>query len=68
MNFIMNSEVDSVFASSTLKSILKQSRSQVSSVIWDYYHAAQNDEDSKFKYYTYYITFKIYFINISFNM
>ena len=68
MNFIMNSEADSVFASSTLRSILKQSRSQVSSAVWDYCHAAQNDEDLKFKYYTYYIILEIYFINISFNM
>ncbi len=68
MNFIMNSEADSVFAFNTLKSILKQSRNQVSSAIWDYCHAAQNDEDSKFKYYIYYTTFKIYFTNISFNM
>ena len=68
MNSIVNSETDSVFASSTLKSILKQLRSQVSSVVWDYCCAAQNDEDLKFKYCIYYIISEIYFTNISFNM
>ena len=68
MNSIMNSEADSIFASSTLKSILKQSRSQVSSAVWNHCHAIQNNEDSKFKYCIYYTTFKIYFTNISFNM
>ena len=68
MNFTVNSEADSVFAFSILKSILKQLRNQISSAVWDYYYVAQNDEDLKFKYYTYYIIFKIYFTNISFNM
>ena len=68
MNSTVNSETDSVFASNTLKSILKQSRSQVSSAVWDYCHAAQNDENLKFKYCTYYMISEIYFINISFNM
>jgi len=68
MNSIMNSEADSVFVSSTLKSILKQLRNQVLSIIWDYCYAAQNDEDLKFKYYIYYITLEIYFTNISFNI
>ena len=68
MNFIMNFEADSVFTSNTLKSILKQSKNQVSSAVWDYYYAAQNNEDLKFKYCIYYMIFKIYFINISFNM
>ena len=68
MNSTVNSEVNSVFASSTLKSILKQLRNQVLFTVWDYYHAAQNDKDLKFKYYTYYMISEIYFINISFNM
>ena len=68
MNFIVNSEADSVFASNTLKSILKQLKNQVSSAVWDYCCAAQNDEDSKFKYCIYYMIFEIYFTNISFNM
>ena len=68
MNSIVNSEINSVFVFNTLKSILKQSRSQVSSAIWNYCYAAQNDEDSKFKYCIYYMIFKIYFTNISFNM
>ena len=68
MNSIMNSEADSVFVSSILKSILKQSRNQVSSAVWDHCCAAQNDEDLKFKYCTYYMISEIYFTNISFNM
>ena len=68
MNSTVNSETNSVFALSTLKSILKQSRSQVSSAVWNHYHVAQNNEDSKFKYYIYCTTLKIYFTNISFNM
>ena len=68
MNSTVNSEADSVFASNTLKSILKQLRSQVSSAVWDYCHAAQNDEDLKFKYCIYCMTSEIYFTNISFNM
>ena len=68
MNSTVNSEADSVFAFSILKSILKQSRSQVSSAVWDHCHAAQNDEDLKFKYYIYCTTSEIYFTNISFNI
>ena len=68
MNFTVNFETDSVFISNTLKSILKQSRNQVSSAIWDHCYAAQNDEDLKFKYYTYCMISEIYFTNISFNM
>ena len=68
MNSIINSEADSVFASSILRSILKQLRSQVSSAVWNHCHAAQNNEDLKFKYYTYYMISEIYFINISINM
>ena len=68
MNFIVNFEADSVFVSNTLKSILKQSRSQVSSAVWNHCCAAQNDEDSKFKYCIYCMILKIYFTNISFNM
>ena len=68
MNSIVNSEADSVFVSNILKSILKQLRSQVSSAVWNYCHAAQNDEDLKFKYYIYYTISEIYFTNISFNM
>ena len=68
MNFIVNSETDSVFVFNTLKSILKQSKNQVSSAIWDYCHAVQNDENSKFKYCIYYMISEIYFTNISFNM
>ena len=68
MNSTVNFETDSVFASSILKSILKQSKNQVSSAVWDYCCAAQNDEDSKFKYYIYCMIFEIYFTNISFNM
>ncbi len=65
---IMNSEADSLFASTSFQSILKQSESQVSSVIWAHYHAAHdNDSNSKFKYYTH-CTSLIYDINISFNM
>ena len=68
MNSIVNFKADLIFVSNTLKSILKQLRSQVSSAIWNYCHAAQNNEDLKFKYCIYYTTFKIYFTNISFNM
>ena len=68
MNSTMNSEADSIFAFNTLKSILKQSRNQVSSAVWNYYCAAQNDENSKFKYCIYCMIFEIYFTNISFNM
>ena len=68
MNFTVNFEADSVFASSTLKSILKQSRNQVSSTVWNYCCAAQNNENSKFKYCIYYMISEIYFTNISFNM
>ena len=68
MNSTVNFEADSVFVFNTLKSILKQLRSQVSSAVWNHCHAAQNDEDSKFKYCIYYTTSEIYFINISFNM
>ena len=68
MNFIINSEADSVFVSSTLKSILKQSKNQVSSAVWNYYHVAQNNENLKFKYYIYCTISEIYFTNISFNM
>ena len=68
MNSTVNSEANSVFVSNILKSILKQLKSQVSSAIWDYCYAAQNDENSKFKYCIYYMTLKIYFTNISFNM
>jgi len=68
MNSTVNSEADSVFVSSTLKSILKQSKSQVSSAVWDHCHAAWDNEDLKFKYCIYCMTFKIYCTNISFNM
>ena len=68
MNFIVNFKADSVFASNILKSILKQSRSQVSSAVWDYCYATQNNENSKFKYCIYYMISEIYFTNISFNM
>ena len=68
MNFTVNSKADSVFVFNILKSILKQSKSQVSFAVWDYCHAAQNDEDLKFKYYIYYMISEIYFTNISFNM
>ena len=68
MNSIVNFKADSVFASSILKSILKQSRSQVSSAVWNHCYVAQNNEDLKFKYCIYCTTFKIYFTNISFNM
>ena len=64
----MNSEVNLVFTSSILKSILKQLRNQVSSAVWNHCHAAQNDENLKFKYCIYYIISEIYFTNISFNM
>ena len=78
--FIMNSEVDSsfasiidfeadsLFASTLFQSTLKQSESQVSSMIWAHCHAAHDDDsNSKFKYYIHY-TFSIYDTNISFNM
>ena len=71
MNSIMNSEADSIFASSTLKSILKQSRSQVSSAVWTHCHASHDDDedsDLKWRYCTYCTTSLIYFSNISFNM
>ena len=68
MNFTVNSETNSVFVFNTLKSILKQLKSQVSFVIWNYYCAAQNDEDLKFKYCIYYMISEIYFTNINFNM
>ena len=68
MNSTVNFEANSVFVSNTLKSILKQLRSQVSSAVWNYCCAAQNDEDLKFKYCIYYMISEIYFINISFNM
>ena len=68
MNSIVNFEADLVFVSSTLKSILKQLKNQVSSAVWNYCHAAQNNEDLKFKYCIYCITSEIYFTNISFNM
>ena len=68
MNFTVNFEADSVFISSTLKSILKQSKSQVSSAVWDHCCAAQNNENLKFKYCIYCTTSEIYFTNISFNM
>ena len=68
MNFIVNSEADSVFAFSILKSILKQLRNQVLSAVWNHCHAAQNNENLKFKYCTYCMIFEIYFTNISFNM
>ena len=68
MNSTVNFKADSVFASNTLKSILKQSRSQVSSAVWNYCCAAQNNEDLKFKYCIYCTISEIYFTNISFNM
>ena len=71
MNSIMNSEADSVFAFSILKSILKQSRNQVL-FIWVHYHDSQDDKDSdsnsKVKYYNYYINFSSYHTSISINM
>ena len=62
------STADSIFVFNTLKNILKQLRSQVSSAVWNHCCATQNDENSKFKYCIYYMIFKIYFTNISFNM
>ena len=65
---IINSEADSLFASTSFQSTLKQSESQVSSVIWAYYHVACDDDfNSKFKYCTH-CTSLIYDTNISFNM
>ena len=68
MNFTVNFEADLIFVSNTLKSILKQSKSQVSSAVWNHCHAAQNNEDLKFKYCIYCMISEIYFTNISFNM
>ena len=64
----MDFKSDSFFAFFTLiQSIVKKSRSQTS-IIWAHTRAARDDEDLKFKYYIYCITFLIYFINISSNM
>ena len=64
----MNSETDSVSVSNTLWSILKKSRSQVSSAVWAHSHVTHHDEDLKFKYCTYCTASEIYSTNISFNM
>ena len=64
----MNSESDlSLTSFIAVQSILKKSRSQISTV-WTHCHEAHNNKNLKYKYYTYYTTFSLYYTNISFNM